>query len=208
MTRRVLLLGPPLALAALSAVHPRPEVAPEPVMEVATWFATFHLLQLGLVGLVAVSVLVLADAYGAAAAWSTRLGLGLFVVVFSAYDAVAGVATGLAMRTARDLPPAQQEGVWQTVKDWPALAPVPFGLNIVATVAWLVALVGIALAARRAGAARAEWILIAFTGVGLLGGHPFPAGTFAFGCLFAAACLHARAPAPALEAHPALGTDS
>ena len=40
------------------------------------------------------------------------------------------------------------------------------------------------------GAPRREWILIGLAAVFLLGGHPFPAGTLAFGCLFVAALLH------------------
>jgi hypothetical protein len=31
------------------------------------------------------------------------MGIGTFLIFFSAYDAVAGIATGLAMRHARDL---------------------------------------------------------------------------------------------------------
>ena len=94
------------------------------------------------------------------------------------------------MRSARDLPAAQQDAVWQTVKDRPAFDPAVFALSIVGTLAWVVALVGIALAARRAGARRAEWVFIGLAGVFLLGGHPLPFGTLAFGCLFIAALLH------------------
>ena len=35
-----------------------------------------------------------------------------------------------------------------------------------------------------------EWILIGLAAVFLLGGHPFPRGTLAFGCFFVAAALH------------------
>ena len=192
MARRVLLLAPPLAFAVFEGLHPRPDVNPQAVMEVATWFATFHAIQLVLVGLVAVSVAILADELGAARSWSTRLGMGVFLIFFSAYDAVAGIATGLAMRTARDLPAAQQEGVWEAVKDWPGLDPSVFAINIVGTLGWVVALVGIALIARRGGVARSEWVFIGLAGVFLLGGHPFPFGTIAFGCLFIAALVHLR----------------
>jgi len=188
--RRVLLLAPPLAFAGFEALHPQPEVNPQAVMDVATWFAAFHAIQLVLIGLVAVSVLLLAQDFGAADAWSTRIGLGAFLIVFSAYDAIAGIATGLAMRSARDLPPAQQEGVWQTVKEWPAFDVPVFTLNVVGTLGWVLALIGVALAARRARAPRAEWIFILLAGIFLLAGHPFPGGTLAFGCLFVAAALH------------------
>jgi hypothetical protein len=109
------------------------------------------------------------------------------------------------MRTARDLPAAQQQGVWETVKDWPGWDPPVFAINIVGTLGWVVALVGIALIARRAGVARREWVFVALAGVFLIGGHPAPFGTLAFGCLFLAALLHVwtsgRADQP-VEARP------
>jgi hypothetical protein len=193
MTRnQVLLLAPPLGFAVLATLHPRPDVEPEAVMDVATWFATFHVIQLVLMGLVAITVFMLADAFGVARRWTTTLGMGVFLIFFAAYDAVAGIATGLAMRFARDLPPEQQIGVWETVKDWPGFDMRVFPLGIVGTLGWVVALVGVALAARRAGAPRSEWVFILLAGVFLMGGHPFPFGTIAFGCLFVAALLHVR----------------
>ena len=109
---RSLLLAPPLALAALEVLHPAPDINAQAVMDVATWFALFHAIQLVLIGLVGLSVFLLADRFGRATAWTTRLGVGAFLVFYSAYDAIAGISTGLAMRNARDLPAAQQEGVW------------------------------------------------------------------------------------------------
>src|ERR671919_818286 len=187
--RRVLLLAPPLALAALEIIHPQPDENVQALMDASTWFAGFHVIQLALTGLVGLSVLMLADSFGRASAWVTRLGVGVFLVFFSAYDAVAGIGTGLAMRSARDLSAVQQEGVFDVVKDWPAVGP-SFALSIVGTLGWLAALGALALAARRQGAPRPEWILIGLAAVFLLGGHPFPAGTLAFGCFFVAALLH------------------
>jgi hypothetical protein len=200
----VLLLGPPLALAAWTVVHPRPdENDMQAVMDVATWFAAFHLIQLPLLGLVGLSVLLLADGFGRADAWTTRLGIGVFLLFFGAYDSVAGIGTGLAMRSARDLPPAQQDGVWATVKDWPGFEPSVFSLNIIGTLGWVVAVGALAVAARRAGAPRSQWILVALAAVFLMGGHPAPFGTLAFGSLLLAALLHERQaarPAPAQAA--------
>jgi hypothetical protein len=187
--RRALLLIPPLLLAGLEFFHPQPDETAQALMDVATWFTGFHVIQLALTGFVALSVLLLADSFGRANAWVTRLGLAVFLVFFSAYDAVAGIGTGLAMRSARDLGAVQQEGVFDVVKDWPALGPV-FALGIVGTLGWLVAVGALALAARRQGAPRREWILIGLAALFLLGGHPFPAGTLAFGCFFTGALLH------------------
>jgi len=208
--RRVLLLGPPLALAVLEIFHPQPDVTPEAVMDVATWFAVFHAIQLVLIGLVGLSVLLLADSFGRAAAWTTRLGVGAFLVFFSAYDAIAGISTGLAMRNARDLPAAQQEGVWVTVKDWPAFDPSVFSINVIGSLGWVVAVGALAFAARRAGASRTLWISIGLAGLFLMGGHPSPFGTLAFGFFFLAGLLSelyaSRAPVAVERAEPVAPT--
>ena len=187
--RRVLLLVPPLLLAGLEVLHPQPDETVQSLMDASTWFAAFHFIQLALTGLVGLSVLLLADCFGRANAWVTRLGVGVFLVFFSAYDAVAGIGTGLAMRSARDLSTVQQQGVFDVVKDWPAFGP-PFALSIIGTAGWVAAVGALALAVRRQGAPRREWILIGLAAVFLMGGHPFPFGTLAFGCFFIAALLH------------------
>lgn len=187
--RRMLILLPPLALAVLEVFHPQPEVNAQAVMDVATWFLAFHVIQLALIAFVALSVLLLADELGYGGGWPFPLGIGAFLVFYSAYDAIAGVATGLAMRHARGLPPEQQEGVWATVKDWPAFEVIPFSVNAVGTLGWVVALGALASFARQSGAPRSRWLLLGLAGFFLLGGHPFPFGTLAFGSLFAAAAL-------------------
>jgi hypothetical protein len=185
----MLLLGPPLALALWETIHPRPDVNTEAVMEIATWFMTFHLVQLPLTVLVALSVYLLADSLGRARAWTTIVGLAVFMVFFSAYDAWAGIATGNAMRSARDLAPAEQDVVFEVVEDWPGFDPIALSLSIIGSIGLLVVLIGLARAARRAGAGRAQWLLLALAGVFFLGGHPFPFGTLAFGCFFLGALL-------------------
>jgi hypothetical protein len=189
LVRRALILGPPLALTVWETLHPQPDESAEGVMDVATWFMVFHIVQLPLVVLLAVSVYLLADSLGRARAWTTTIGLAVFLTFFSAYDSFAGIATPYAMRTARDLQPTEQEVVFDVVEDWPGFDPVGLPISIIGSVGLLVALVGLALAARRAGASRPQWILLILAGVFFLFGHPFPPGTLAFGCLFLAALL-------------------
>jgi hypothetical protein len=186
---RALLLTPPFALAVLEVFHPNPDFNVQALLDASTWFAWFHVIQLVLTGLVALSVLLFAADYGRANAWTTRLGIGAFLVFFSAYDTLAGIGTGLAMRSARDLSPAQQEGVFLVVKDWPGLAP-PFALSILGTGGWILAVGGLALAARRQRDPRRVWVPLALAALFLMGGHPFPGGTLAFGCFFLAAFFH------------------
>ena len=186
---RTALLLPPLLLACLEIFHPQPEMTVRALLDVSTWFAVFHVVQLALIGLIGLSVMLLADGYGRADSWATRLGIGTFLVFFSAYDTLAGIGTGLALRGARQLTPVQREGVVTVVQDWPGLAS-PFALSIIGTLGWVVAVGSVAWAARGQGAPRREWVLLALAAALLMGGHPFPAGTLAFGCFFAAALLH------------------
>ena len=136
--------------------------------------------------------------------------MGVFLVFFSAYDTLAGIGTGLAMRSARDLPTSQQEAVFEIVHDWPALEPWVFWLAVLGTVGWVLALGYLAVAARAAGALRAEWVFLGLAAFFLMLGHPAPFGTIAFGSLFIAALIHerrtARIPvqAPSPTSRPAL----
>lgn len=188
--RRLLLIGPPLALGALTVLHPQPDATRQALLDASTWFMAYHMIQLPLIGLVAVSVFLLADQFGRASAWPTCVGMGSFLVFFSAYDTLAGIGTGLAMRGTQGLPESQQDAVFDLVKSWPAAEPWVFWLSVVGTGGWVLALGYLAIAARAAGAPRAEWVFIAMAAVFLLAGHPAPFGTIAFGSLFVAALVH------------------
>jgi hypothetical protein len=58
----------------------------------------------------------------------------------------------------------------------------------------VVALIAAAIALRRAGAPLGPFILLILAGVFLMGGHPSPAGTLAFGCFFLATAWLELAP--------------
>ena len=72
-------------------------------------------------------------------AWQTGIGIGLFLICFSAYDTLAGIGTGLAMRSARALPVAEQDAVFSIVEDWPGLDPWAFWLALLGTFGWILA---------------------------------------------------------------------
>jgi hypothetical protein len=185
--RRLVLLGTPLALAILEIFHPKPSTASEAVDQ-GEWFMWFHIIQVPLIGLIALAVYLLTDGLQGQAASVSRWAIGVFAVFFSAYDAAAGIGTGYVLNEAQGLTAEEQETVWQLVKDLPELS-LPFGLSIVGTGAWVVALIAAARAVRNAGASTGPYVLLILAGVFLMGGHPFPFGTLAFGCFFAATAL-------------------
>jgi hypothetical protein len=191
--RRLVLLGTPLALALWEILHPQPGGVAEAV-EQGGWFMWFHLAQVPLIGLMALAVYLLTEGLEGRAASVSRWAVGVFAVFFSAYDAAAGVATGYALRSVQGFPAEAQAAVFEAVWDMPGLSLI-FGLSIVGTGAWVVALVAAAMALRRAGASRGPFVLLILAGVFLLGGHPFPFGTLAFGCFFLATAWLEFAPA-------------
>jgi hypothetical protein len=146
----------------------------------------FHIIQVPLIGLIALAVYLLTEGLEGRAVMVSRWAIAVFAVFFSAYDAAAGIATGYALRNAQELPAGAQQAIHEAVIDMPGLSLI-FGLSIVGTGAWVVGLIAAAIALRRAGAPLGPFILLILAGVGLLGGHPYPAGTLAFGCFFLAA---------------------
>jgi hypothetical protein len=153
----------------------------------------FHFIQLPLIGLMALAVYLLTEGLEGRAVSVSRWAIGVFAVFFSAYDAAAGIGTGYALRNAQGLSAGAQEAIYEAVKDMPVLSLI-FGLSIVGTGAWVVALIAAARAPRRAGASLGPFILLILAGVFLMGGHPYPAGTLAFGSFFVAAAWLEFAP--------------
>jgi hypothetical protein len=185
-SRKVVLLGTPLVLAILEIFHPeRPNSASEAV-EQGVWFMWFHFIQVPLIGLMALAVYLLTEGLEGRAVMVSRWATGVFAVFFSAYDAAAGIGTGYALRNAQGLSAGAQDAIYEAVKDMPVLSLI-FGLSIVGTGAWVVALIAAARALRGAGTSLGPFILLILAGVFLLGGHPYPAGTLAFGSFFVAA---------------------
>ena len=190
--RRLVLLGTPLALAVLEVFHPKPSGVADSV-EQGGWFMWFHIIQVPLFGLIALAVYLLTDGLEGRAASVSRWAIGVFAVFFSAYDAAAGIATGYALRNAQGLPAGAQEAIHEAVIDMPGLSLI-FGLSIVGTGAWVVALIAAARALRRAGVSRGPFVLLILAGGFLMGGHPFPGGTLAFGSFFLATAWLELAP--------------
>ena len=153
----------------------------------------FHIIQVPLIGLIALAVYLLTEGLEGRAVRVSRWAIAVFAVFFSAYDAAAGIGTGYALRSAQGLSAEGQAAVHQAVIDMPGLSLI-FGLSIVGTGAWVVALIAAAIALRRAGAPRVPFVLLILAGVFLMGGHPYPAGTLAFGSFFVAAAWLEFAP--------------
>jgi hypothetical protein len=185
LLRRLVLLGTPLSLAILEIFHPEQPSGASGAVEQGGWFMWFHIIQVPLIGLIALAVFLLTESLEGRAVSVSRWAIGVFAVFFSAYDAAAGIGTGYALHNAQGLSAEGQAAVYEVVKDLP-LFSLPFVLSVVGTLGWAVALIAAAMALRRAGASRGPFVLLILAGVFLMLGHPYPQGTLAFGCFFLA----------------------
>lgn len=157
--RWLLLVGTPLALAIALWFHPTggTDLYGSLAPVAGTWIP-LHFLLLGLFGLLGVCLYVLLDGYSSRVAAVGRIGVATYLVCYIAFEAIAGIATGLLVRGADSLPPAQQDGVATALQATiePALL-----LALVGTVGAIVAVTALATELRDEGAPAAPVALLA-----------------------------------------------
>ena len=180
-SRRLVLLGIPLALTVLMLFHPTPyDNVIGALIPTAGWWLTLHVLQFILFALMGVALYLLVDGLKGAAATVSRLAAFVFVVFYDAGDAVAGISTGILARSARNLPTDEQASFAAAIK---AIFSDPTKnlLFEVGIVAWVLALLAAAFALYRAGAPRLPLILMILPALFLNLDHALPFGSLTFG---------------------------
>lgn len=104
------LLAAPLLWLVPAAVHPVGEPYQGIADDVDRWIFV-HVAQLMLMPFLAAGVWLVLDGLRSVAAWVARSALVLWLVFFSAFDAVAGIGTGVLTRHANSLTGDEREGV-------------------------------------------------------------------------------------------------
>lgn len=181
--RWLLLVGTPLLLGGVLWFHPHGGDglydALTPVVD--TWLLV-HYLLLPLFGLLGVCLYLLLRGYTGPIATIGRIGVAVYLVFYIAFEAIAGIATGLLIREAQALPPEQQEGVAEAIQ---VVSAEPIAaLALTGTVGAIVAVVAIAILLRRSGAPLVPVALLAgvpITVVGHGGGQVDVFGMILFG---------------------------
>jgi hypothetical protein len=199
-----LMVAAPLLWAVLAPFHPDPDAASVYVAlqaDVGRWLFV-HVAQLVLAPFIAFTIWAILRGIDSFAASLSRAALAVWLVFFSAYDALAGIGTGVLVREANSLTGEAQASLASAADlFWDSrLSGNRSWLGIVATVAWPIVAVAAAVALRRAGA---RWATVSATAVsGLIALHAgFPA-TIGFVALAVAAVLRSRERAPSIEAVP------
>jgi len=185
------LIGMPIAWAVLLWFHPDvpdPDNVYEGLHDEATTYLIVHVGMLVFIGLIGVALYMLVRDLPGKAATISRLAIGPFVLFYSAWETVIGLATGVLVQHANDSPAGQRPAVSDAIQALGDNAIVgEMGvLSILGGLAWITAVIAAAVAIRRAGAPVLATVLLALSAVVV--SHPPPIGPIGLAC-FAAAVL-------------------
>jgi hypothetical protein len=171
LVRRTVLFGVPLLYVILGLVHTdNPGVGDETRL-----FVWLHIAQLFLIGGLAYLLWLLVEALDTRAAKVARALILPFVILYTALDAVLGIAWGIVAEKANELPVADQPAAGRLIDA--LLEPEPLGYILYFGVGllWL-AVVLTVVAALWKGAPRPALVLMAMGATVFALGHAKPVG--------------------------------
>jgi hypothetical protein len=192
LLRRTLLTAPPLVLAGVLLKHPNDEgeTIYQSVRPVVDDWILVHITLLLAFPFLALAAFLLLDGLRGWAATVARVALVFFAVVYTAWEVMVGLSTGILTDYANGLPVAEQAAIAGAIQDfnehWVTQVALLIGFS-----GWVVAMVATAIAARGAGAG---WLAVALVGIAAAFViHPPPVGPVALVCFAAGALLVERA---------------
>jgi hypothetical protein len=192
LLRRAFITVPPLVLAGVLLMHPNDEgdtiyESVRPVVD--NWVLVHIALLLAFRVLVHAAFMLLGGLSGRAATVA-RIALLFFAVIYTAWEVMVGLSTGILTDYANGLPAAQQAAVAGAIQDFNEHWVTQVAL-VVGFAGWVVAMVATAIAAHGAGA---RWLAVALLGLAsAFVIHPPPVGPVALVCFAAGALLLERA---------------
>jgi hypothetical protein len=171
LVHRAVLFGGPVGYIVLGLVHPMGDLE---VGDAAGFYIGLHLVQPVLIALIAYGLWLLVDGLESRSATVVRYALVPYLILYSMFDAVAGVATGLIVREANGMSAADQAAV-QRMMDGIGEHPALVALWIGAGLSWLIPAVAAAIAVREQVP---RWVTLAMVvGAAIFAvGHPIPFG--------------------------------
>ena len=190
--RRTLLTVPPLVIAGVLLKHPNDEGEKiyQSVRPVVDDWILVHITLLLAFPFLALAAFLLLDGLRGRAATVARVALVFFAVIYTAWEVMVGLSTGILTDYANKLPVAEQAAVAGAIQDfnehWITQVALLIGFS-----GWVVAMVATAIAARGAGAG---WPAVALVGIAAAFViHPPPIGPIALVSFAAGALLVERA---------------
>ena len=177
------IVGVPLGWAVLLSFHPVfdvDDIYGDLRNQVDRWLVV-HVGTLFFIGLLGAALyLLVRDLVGLWASVS-RLGAGVFVLFYGAGEAILGIAAGVVVQHADDLPAAERVGAADAVQAiWHTFLSADL-LQTIGAVGWIVAVLAAAVAFRHVGAPLAVSIVLALSAIVILHGPPIgPIGLLFF----------------------------
>lgn len=177
--RRLLLVGVPIVYAVLMLFHPTGEGdVYEALHDHAQRWQAVHVVQLVFIGLLAVAMYQILD--GLSGRWATvsRVALAPFVLFYAAFEAIAGIGTGILVDYAHDLPADEQamaSGMIQAYWENPIAGNLS-AFSAIGSLSWWIAVGGSVVALRQAAAPRSALVLLGTGGLMFGIGHAPPFG--------------------------------
>ena len=174
------LIGVPLAWAVLLLFHPGGEATDVygSARDDVTAFLVVHLGTLLFIPLMAGAIYLLLRGVPGTAAKVARISLIPFVVFYSAWETLQGIANGVLVDQVNALPAAERAVGAELVQDF-AESPLVRDMGVLATLgslALIVALIAAGMALKReAGAPTSVAVLLGISGF-LISAHPPPFG--------------------------------
>jgi hypothetical protein len=175
--RRAVIFSGVIGYAILGLVHPRSD--PE-VGDSAAFFIGLHVFQPVLIVLLAWGLWLLVDDLPGRAAAIVRLAVVPFAIVYTMFDTLAGIATGVIAREGGNLPAADQAVAARLLENLDTLVVVAIAMAALLT--WLVAALAAAVAVRAIAPLHVS-LLIGLGGIVFAAGHPFPTGPIGMGLM-------------------------
>jgi hypothetical protein len=192
LLRRAFITVAPLVLAGVLLKHPNDEgdtiyESVRPVVD--NWILVHIALLLAFPFLVLAAFMLLGGLRGRAATVA-RIALLFFAVIYTAWEVMVGLSTGILTDYANGLPAAQQAAVAGAIQDFNEHWVTQVAL-LVGFAGWVVAMVATAIAARGAGVGWPAVALLGLASAFVI--HPPPIGPVALVCFAAGALLLERA---------------
>ena len=194
--KSLIIIGSPLILGIIEIWHPTGspnQSAFEAILPQANWWLILHLLQLPLFGLLALAVFLLVKNLHGLAATISKIGIAFFIVFYTALDSITGIASGLLVRSARDLPSEAKAFVASQVNLFffdPIVGGSTYSLiGVLGALGWLIGVSAAAIALRNIGVSWLSVTLLILSGVFFGLSHTPPTGPLGMGCFFLAVVL-------------------
>lgn len=181
--RLAFVVGVPIAWAVLLLFHPAPD--PNDIYGSlsgdATAMIVVHLGTLLFIGLTGVALSIIIAPLKGVAATVSRIGIWAFVLFYGAGEAILGIATGVLVRRANEIPPDERAGLADAAQAlWDEFLTADL-LAAIGTIGWVVAAIAAAVALRQAAASLAASILIGTSAITVFHGPPVgPLGLLLF----------------------------